>query len=479
MANNYVMNEIDSLLQLSKEYRNQLQIEPAIETAYLALSKSTENEYSQGKTQAYLNLAQSIINIGDYERSLRYLSFAENEAYSTKNPTTQFEISKTRGEIFSNMRLEQQSIREFQKCILLIKKYNDKLQRNLDLSISYENLAEVYTKISKPDSAFYYINKNKEVLESMDESYIYRNLVSLYSALGEWYINNGEFETGNSYLDKALLCAEKYQYPYLSRTFMYKGDMYAKREMQDSALFFYLKALHNLDKTKIKEEFIPAYYKLYAIHKDAGAIDSANFYRVKYNIIESELSQAREKSLRETLAFFLKEQKKEQQHHFRNSLKYIVISLLLFVSLNIIGWIIFRKKMAKKKILLETKLNNTIKAYEKKDKVSHILEKKINESFNEVITLAKNNDPSFLKRFQEVYPEHTQHLLDKHPNLTNSELIVCAYLYLNFSTKDIANFLCVEHRSVQTKKSRLRKKLNLPASTNIEKYLHLLSDRVL
>ena len=92
------------------------------------------------------------------------------------------------------------------------------------------------------------------------------------------------------------------------------------------------------------------------------------------------------------------------------------------------------------------------------------------KSFNELIELAKNNDTTFLKRFQEIYPEPSQRLLQKHPNLSNSELILSAMIFLNFTSKEIATYTFVEHRSVQTKKSRLRKKINLPAGANLEQY---------
>ena len=46
--------------------------------------------------------------------------------------------------------------------------------------------------------------------------------------------------------------------------------------------------------------------------------------------------------------------------------------------------------------------------------------KKINTVFKEVVQLAKENDPSFLARFGEVYPEL----------LTNSKKIISKYLIL-------------------------------------------------
>jgi hypothetical protein len=85
----------------------------------------------------------------------------------------------------------------------------------------------------------------------------------------------------------------------------------------------------------------------------------------------------------------------------------------------------------------------------------------------EVLELGKKNDPEFLNRFKEVYPEFIDQLLTINPNLESSELIFCAMLKLHFTSKEIASYTLVQHRSVQQKKYRIRKKLNIPGETDI------------
>jgi hypothetical protein len=84
-----------------------------------------------------------------------------------------------------------------------------------------------------------------------------------------------------------------------------------------------------------------------------------------------------------------------------------------------------------------------------------------------VVRLAKNNDPEFLTRFQEVYPNFFPKLLQIEPQLQNSELKFCALLFLNFSSKDIATYTFVQPQSIQTRKNRLRKKLNISSEEDI------------
>jgi DNA-binding CsgD family transcriptional regulator len=86
--------------------------------------------------------------------------------------------------------------------------------------------------------------------------------------------------------------------------------------------------------------------------------------------------------------------------------------------------------------------------------------------FDEVIQLAKENNSEFLTRFHEYCPRFSEELLKISP-LKISEIRFSAYIYLNFSTKDIAGYTHTSVRTVQTKKYNLRKKLNIPGDMDI------------
>ena len=91
--------------------------------------------------------------------------------------------------------------------------------------------------------------------------------------------------------------------------------------------------------------------------------------------------------------------------------------------------------------------------------------------FEELRRLVIKNDPIFLNRFREAYPDLVHNILVKHPDLIKSELTLCAMIYLNFSAKEIAEYTFIQHRSVQTNRSRLRKKLKLPSLLNLDQYI--------
>ncbi|WP_158838887.1 LuxR C-terminal-related transcriptional regulator [Polaribacter sp. L3A8] len=86
--------------------------------------------------------------------------------------------------------------------------------------------------------------------------------------------------------------------------------------------------------------------------------------------------------------------------------------------------------------------------------------------------LNSNKDWNFFKEaFNNVDKEFLKRAKKLHPELTNSNLKFCAYLRLNLSSKEIAPLLNISVKSVEIRRYRLRKKLNLPQETHLIDYI--------
>ncbi|HAY3552784.1 Two component regulator three Y domain-containing protein [Elizabethkingia meningoseptica] len=84
----------------------------------------------------------------------------------------------------------------------------------------------------------------------------------------------------------------------------------------------------------------------------------------------------------------------------------------------------------------------------------------------EIIELAEKKSPLFLEKFQLFFPDFIPALLSINPDLISSELYMCVLIKLEFSTKKIA--ICTDStvKSVESKKYRIKKKLNISGSIN-------------
>ena len=86
--------------------------------------------------------------------------------------------------------------------------------------------------------------------------------------------------------------------------------------------------------------------------------------------------------------------------------------------------------------------------------------------------LNNNNDWEF---FQEAFNNADKDFLKKihelHPSLTPNDLRFCTYLRLNLSSKEIAPLLNISYRSVEIKRYRLRKKMDLAHEKSLVEYI--------
>jgi len=177
-------------------------------------------------------------------------------------------------------------------------------------------------------------------------------------------------------------------------------------------------------------------------------------------VYRSYYKKQRKKLLRQTQRDLeLKElENKQQQVNFKNDAllqdienknRELAISTMSLIKKN---EFLSNIKEKLKKIDLGKDLNSVIK----------IIDKNINNTNDwELFEEAFNNaDKDFLKKVKS-----------RHASLTSNDLRLCAYLRLNLSSKEIAPLLNISFRSVEVKRYRLRKKMNLEHETSLTDYI--------
>ena len=113
-------------------------------------------------------------------------------------------------------------------------------------------------------------------------------------------------------------------------------------------------------------------------------------------------------------------------------------------------------------------LNNIKKELNASQEPSHIkyvikiIDKNLNDNDDwKLFEEAFNNaDKDFFKKIKQL-----------HPSLTPNDLRLCAYLRLNLTSKEIAPLLNISVKSVEVKRYRLRKKMNLDQEANLSRYI--------
>jgi DNA-binding CsgD family transcriptional regulator len=84
---------------------------------------------------------------------------------------------------------------------------------------------------------------------------------------------------------------------------------------------------------------------------------------------------------------------------------------------------------------------------------------------NEIST--KKDLEVFDSNFNAVHEEFIKNLKEKYPQLNQNDHRLCTFIKMNKSTKEIATFLNMSIRGVETSRYRLRKKMNLSSDGNL------------
>jgi DNA-binding CsgD family transcriptional regulator len=77
----------------------------------------------------------------------------------------------------------------------------------------------------------------------------------------------------------------------------------------------------------------------------------------------------------------------------------------------------------------------------------------------------------FEELFDQAHGDFFKRLKSAYPELTQSDLKLCAYLKLNLSSKEIAPLLNISYRGVETRRYRLRKRLLLDNDANLVEFI--------
>lgn len=173
--------------------------------------------------------------------------------------------------------------------------------------------------------------------------------------------------------------------------------------------------------------------------------------RIRATLLLQESIQTRIQAERDN-AILIKELKEQELVHKTKQLA--GMSLQVEQSISHLNNIIRQAKSIQKDPT-ENKINGL-------QKIVNLAQKKIDQ---------KTNFESLKTRMDSIYGGFLGRLIEKHPNLSKGELKLCSFARLNLSRKEIAAILNITVDGVKKTRTRVRKKLNLPSSTQLENYL--------
>ncbi len=416
-----------------------------------------KNSYNDCVALGYLKIANIYDKMNDTRMSFYYINKVEKE--NLINSDTDFEVIfyvhlqksflyRKLGERVASFKELDEIYDEAMKTgnayfiYLINRQYADKyIDTNKQLALKYSKIAYKFSKIYRENKGNRYrIDKNR-----LSNSY----KTSAY--LGGIYIDLNKLDSARIYIEEAIQDEKKVNDTSLKYiTSLYAGRYFRTVKNVEQAQH-YLWIAKNIAKNYFKSENyqIAVGDELNALYKSIGQKDSVGYYSNWLVSIE-EVNREQNQTLNDTVD---KQNELENMNRKKENKKlFFILSLSIAVCILFIFLFLYYYRKHKSKNL---------------DKIDIPHQLPVQESiFKEVTQLAKENNPEFLTRFNEYCPHFSEELLKVSP-LKISEIRFCAYIYLNFSTKEIAEYTFTSVRTVQTKKYNLRKKLNVPSDMDI------------
>ena len=301
------------------------------------------------------------------------------------------------------------------------------------------------------------------------------------------------------------------------------GALYIYKNEKDSALFYFQKARHSAEANKDAFSAIHTLYGLAEIYDRKNLPDSAYQYLKQYLQYKeettgyaksNEINQYEMKMAIEQYENELHEASERIELHKKLTIASFLIGLMICCIIGYIFWLSRKKeKIAKQLKEAENReLNERLQRQQLQNEKYHMeLDLKNRElTSNSMISIEKNrvlkgllkqieelegskelSTPGgrtlkqqikshldtedewmfFKHHFEEVHPDFFKKLYSIHPNLSENELRLCAYVRTGMETKQIAQMLSVLPETINTGRYRIRKKMQLGQDVTLENYL--------
>jgi len=506
----------EDLFKRANELRNQRP-----DSALVLLEKAHNEFLKKGDTTSAIHaLLEMPFQYGqkvDYAKSYDGLWLALFLADESEDNVSKASIYNRLGRLYSFYKKEDKAF-EYMNTALTINKnlVKEGILEEAALVQNYYTICSTYRELDKPDFAKIYL----------DSCFLYYDKVQ--SGIGVPYLN---FEKSfvlaqEKRSDEALAILENMEPwfvenrpSYLVLVYTYWGDIYLELSKLAKSEEFYKRALEISEKHKSHVDFsVLIHERLAKLYVDKSDFEKAFNSQTQAKELDAQFFDSRssvnqplleikdefriEKERQEALIQKQRLEQLEQEDKISLLQRIILLGALIFTLIIAVFYVIqirAKHKIEKQLIrrnkeleiqkareLLELKnkelATSALQLVEKDEFLKEIKARlkgdngevktnEINRILKSISSSNQNNWEEFKLRFTSVNEAFYNSVTTKYPKLTQSDQKICALIKLNFSSKEMARLLGISVESVHTTRYRLRKKMGLERSVNLEDFI--------
>lgn len=424
----------------------------ALNNQYLKVAD--QKKYKEGKALCYINLANINALVGNSKDALFMIEKADEILKNSNNKIHRALLYDGYASLNKYLNLFDNALHYNGKALNIFKEMDTAKAKDIFLTSSYSKRADYLFQKGQFDSSLIYLHK-------------YRNLIQdihIANNLAEFHTERNNLDSAGVYIRQATDIINTKNNVKISNYDLFNfwfaaGSYYTKIRSYANAEDAYNKAQQAYEPIKdvYRGNYIAEFYKARSeYYLKTGNNTNAVYYNTRYIQEKDKIVDSREKIVGAMLKIFLADMKNDDQRYKKNMWVFIVLLVFVGALTGIYAYKQIRALELRRKILTGETQELQVEVIKKKQ--------------DEVIELAKKNDSTFLGKFREVYPDFITKLQSINPDLEISELTFAALIRLDFSSKEIAAYTFIQPASVQQRKRRLRKRLNIASEVDLYQF---------
>jgi tetratricopeptide (TPR) repeat protein len=500
------------------QYYMNVNLDSANFYAQLLIQHALDIEEDSLIAASYKQLGNIGIYQGNLEIALENYFLANARITDDQYPLLSQGLMNNIGIIYDRKEDYKQARKYYLKSEEYLRRLNGIIDEDVRLSREskvYSNIGATYESEQQPDKAMEYYVKALGLANKIKNQ---KQQAIVYSNIGSLYLHEGKFKLAETnYLEALEIYEALEDKSGIALMNLHLGELYAEIDDLEKAKEAFQLSIELGERLKIASTVYYASKGLHQILADEGDFSGAYNELLRYNILSDSLFSADKAAslARLELELKFKEEKQdlEDERRIKTIWNYslaggIVLILLIFVLLyrNLKNHALLtnlknsnlelkNKSLALGKRNLEENLD--FKNKELTTNVMYLMKKNelINEISSKLLAMRGQFKPEnqmqinkiilnlqraaeedvwqeFEVHFNSVHQDFYDNLLQAYPNLTLNERKLCAFIRLNLTTKEICAITHQTPNTLQVSRTRLRKKLGVPANDQLFQHLN-------
>lgn len=505
----------DSIIKVGAELRNQYRLKEALEVFQTVKEWSLENENDWYRALALNNIG--IVYYHSWDLDLAMEAYLEAQEIVRENNFVELEMTVLNNIsiLYSYDENYEKAISLFEKVVKLANKSNNPDKKYY----YYTNLGTFLLEVNELDRGIRYLSDAQVYYRNVDDMNNY--LIASDALLKAYQI----MESGDKFEEEfniLLLHLDSVKYPLPTANILYRAaNHYYALNNYGKAQKYYQQAYSIALQNKLWDLLVELNFSIAVVYEDLGEKDKViEFLKRGIEYKDSLNSAKNDAKLRQMKASFEIREYEQQAAHQQNLRRtYFIIVLVVGIALIIIlvllaysmrvkalnlqqrNDLLHRKREIDKLNLDKLEHSNSELQQEIRDKAKELSTQNLNliqkndmlkelqdllenlkkdidtEQVNSAIFNIKNTISfdsdweNFKMHFEKIHQSFFTKLNEIHPNLNVNDTRLVCYMKLNLDTKEIAQIFNISPESVRKRRQRLKKKLELASSIDLQIYI--------